>query len=115
MRAFITDENQYYNTKVHILKFFETDDSGKTLDNNTIMVTKVEEMDGQDNYSSLKDKGDVKVNGTPNANKTLNESSIKDKTPDGNKDEDDKKFEDGEDPNNQSKSSCKLRFKIKAF
>ena len=104
---------------MHILKFFETDDAGKTLENNTIMVTKVEEQDGPDNYNSLKDKGDVKIGETPNGNSILNksnelESSIKDKTPDGNKDDDEKKVEDGDDPN-QSKSSCKLRFKIKTF
>lgn len=100
---------------MHTLKFFETDEAGKTLDNyyNSIMVTKVEEA------SADVSKNPEKAPSSPNVKeekglKTLNKpeeqqpdaSISNEKTPDGNQDEEDKKPDDGEDPN-QSKSSCK--------
>lgn len=111
IKAFLTNEDQYYNVKVHVLKFVETDESGNTIDKfNTIMVSNAEE-DAIDPKKTVKetlndiqnyDKSPIQTENMELNNKSKDGEINQEKTPE---DGDEKNNEDIEDPE-KSKSSC---------
>jgi len=119
VKAFLTDENSYYDTKVHVLKFLETDDSGNTIDKSgSAMMMKTDHLtlndqnspDNLNNIEENNEKNDKSMNvsemepgPTPNNNK-----------PPGEKEDGDEKKADDIDPDG-SVSSCNYQFILKSF
>ena len=121
MKAFLTDENSYYNTKVHVLKFIETDDSGNTIDKSCSALllkadhSELNDQAGQENVN-INEENNEKNDKSMNVSDVEPAPTPKDKSPDGKEGKEEGEEKKQDDPDAEgSVSSCNFQFKFKFF